>query len=123
MLTLSKMLLLTREIILKVLERWMNTFIWLVEFLWIKYPINLLLDLFVQSIPLFCVIFGWEWPEYFLQAFIENWVPEFIDVHGHHEQVDEIESKRYYLLLINTDTQHVTDHEVISEDLKLEEEW
>lgn len=62
------------------------------------------------------IIFGWELPKDFFQVFVENRVSELKNVHGHQEDVEEIESQRVNLLLIYSDTQHVTQSQVLSEN-------
>jgi len=51
------------------------------------------LDCTVKSSPLSGIILGWELPEYFLQALAKDGIPKFEDVHGHQEDVHEVEGK------------------------------
>lgn len=77
---------------------------------------------FVQSSPFFGIVLGWELPEDLFDILAEDWISEFKDVHGHQENVDEVEEERLNLLLVNSNTEHVTQHEVVPENAKVEED-
>jgi hypothetical protein len=72
---------------------------------------------------LILIVLGWELPEDFLETLGQYWITEYEDVLGHEEDVQEVQGKGPHLLSIDADTQHVTQHEVVSECSEIEEKW
>jgi hypothetical protein len=85
-------------------------------------PIDLFLYCLVKPTPLFSVVFGRELPKYFPQILIQDWISEVEDIHCHHKYVEEIENQRLHLLFVDTNTEHVGKHNIVSEYLQMEEE-
>lgn len=56
-------------------------------------PVNLVLDHWVETSPLFSVFLGREIPEDLLELFVEDWISEFKDIVGHQKDVEEVKDK------------------------------
>lgn len=93
------------------------------QFFRIKKPFNLFLYIFIKSSPLFVVVFRRELPEDLFQSLVEDWVAELKHIHRHQKDVDEIICEGPNLLSIDTNTQHVAEHQIIPKDLEVEEYW